>query len=84
MSESAITQDTYVAAIQARMSNGEPFTYGILCEIRPRPLGENGRTADKLIQKWRRKGLIKISGRMLGAPRWILLDMPSNPDRREK
>ena len=58
------------AAIEARMASGEPFTYGMLCAMLPH--GDNGRTADKLIQQWRRKGHIKMDGRIGRAPRWVL------------
>ena len=50
--------EEYQQAIERRMSNGKPFTYGELCRLGPRPVGEGGRTADKIIQKWRRKGWI--------------------------
>ena len=53
--------EQYQQAIECRMSSGEPFTYGELCRIQPRPFGEDGRTADKTIQKWRRKGWIAFT-----------------------
>lgn len=66
----------YASTIEARMQSGEPFTYGILCAM-PRPFGEDGRTADKLIQKWRRAGRITMDGRIGRAPRWVLTPLPT-------
>lgn len=68
-----MSEDEYVSMIEARMGSGEPFTYGMLCQITPRPPGSNGRTADKLIQRWRRQGRVEMKGRLGRAPRWVLI-----------
>lgn len=65
--------EDYIAALETRMMSGEPFTYGMLCAM-PGPYGKNGREADKLIQKWRRNGWIKMDGRIGRAPRWVFID----------
>lgn len=45
-----------IAAIEARMLSGEPFTYGGMCARFD--VGDRGRTTDKTIQRLRRRGLI--------------------------
>ena len=57
--------------IEDRMRSGEPFTYG---DLRAFTLNaaDGGRTADKTIQKWRRKGWIEMHGRRGRAPLWRL------------
>ena len=57
--------------IEDRMGSGEPFTYGMLCALTV-DAKDQGRTADKLVQKWRRKGWIEMKGRHGRAPLWHL------------
>lgn len=56
-------------AIEERMSNGAPFTYGGLCKCWP----EHDRLIDKTIQRWRRKGLISFV-RIGRDTRWSLTE----------
>lgn len=56
------TPATIISAIEARMRNGEPFTYADLRAAR-HGLGRgegDDRLADKTIQKWRRAGWISF------------------------
>lgn len=54
-----------VQAIEARIMSGQPFTYMHLCfmpAVRAL-IHDKGRTPDRIIQKWRRKGLIVFERR---------------------
>ena len=64
--------DAIQTAIEARMASGEPFTFmDVWGQI---AFGDTRhpayRMADKTIQKWRRRGLIRIDGRKGHAPLW--------------
>lgn len=51
--------------LEARMKGGEPFTYGELCRLSP-DKKDQGRTADKLIQKWRTEGGVWRAETLIG------------------
>jgi hypothetical protein len=63
-----MTNDQRMIALEARITGGEPFTYGDLCVVAG---GDVDRLVDKTIQKWRRRGWIYMDGRIGRAPRWL-------------
>lgn len=74
-----MTRDEIVAAIEARMGDGEPFTFGDLHRLQsikqPTSLDEPDpyRLADAAIQRWRKRGW--ISFRRVGRDTfWSLTD----------
>lgn len=75
-----MSEDLISKAIVTRMSSGEPFTYGELCALTV-AAKDQGRTADKLIQRWRRLKWIKMDGRRGRAPLWHLIreNLPAEP-----
>ena len=63
---------TSLEKIESRMTTG-PFTYGELC-VELGDLQDQGRLADKTIQKWRRRGWIAFE-RVKGRVVWSLTDL---------
>lgn len=61
--------------IEARIKSGEPFTFSDVWV--PVCNGDHHhdayRLADRTIQQWRRKGLIRINGRRGSSPLWELV-----------
>lgn len=65
--------DEELRKIEARMSNGEPFTFMQLHQLSGCD-SDTYRLADRALQKWRRKGWISFK-RKGHTPVWFLTDI---------